>query len=140
MKAESDNQIRQMLKAAGLYRTRCRADVIKVLLGADRPVTQDEIARELGQGRCNKTSIYRTLASLVEAGLVHRAYMDERASHFELAHNCTQTQCHPHFTCTSCGQTQCLTEVSVPLAKTRRKGFVIERQQVRLEGLCPLCA
>ncbi|MHC4464097.1 MAG: hypothetical protein ACYS30_22105, partial [Planctomycetota bacterium] len=67
-------------------------------------------------------------------------FMAKRAQHFELAHKCSENQCHPHFTCTSCGSTHCLTEMSPPMAKSPHKGFVIHRQQVRLEGLCPACA
>ena len=84
--------------------------------------------------------MYRTLESLVEAGLVHRAFMQNRAWHFELADHCTEKQCHPHFTCTNCGVTSCLTEISLPMATIPHKGFIISRQQVRLEGLCPACA
>ena len=87
----------------------------------------------------NKVTIYRTLESLVKVGLVHRAFMQERAWHFELANHCSETQCHPHFTCSSCGTTHCLTGFSVPMARSPYKGFVIHHQQVRLEGLCPAC-
>ncbi len=71
---------------------------------------------------------------------VHKVFVDKRARHYELAHHCTEHQCHPHFTCTSCGQTHCLTEISVPMAKSPPKGFIIHRQQIRLEGLCPACS
>ena len=129
-----------MLQTAGLYRTRCRTGIVRVLLDAQSPLSQDEIADRLGEGRFNKVSIYRTLASLAEAGLVHRAFVDERAGHFELSDRCGERQCHPHFTCVSCGDTHCLTEASIPLARNIGKGFVIQRQQVRLEGLCPGCS
>jgi Fe2+ or Zn2+ uptake regulation protein len=66
--------------------------------------------------------------------------MQNRAWHFELADHCSEKQCHPHFTCTNCGVTHCLTDISMPIARIAGKGFVISRQQVRLEGLCPACA
>ena len=131
---------RVMLKAAKLYCTHGRIDVLIVLMKAGRPLSQDEIAGFSGGKRFDKVTIYRTLESLLGVGLVHKAFIDNRARHFELAHNCTEHQCHPHFTCTSCGNTTCLTEISMPMAKSPYKGFVINRQQVRLEGLCPTCA
>ena len=76
---------------------------------------------------------------LLKADLVHRAYVDERAAYYELSHDCSKEQCHPHFTCTNCGQTHCLTELEIPMAESPHQGFQIQRQQVRLEGLCPLC-
>ena len=129
-----------MLRTANLYRTKCRLAILDVLTNSTTPLNQEQIASRLGHKRFNKVSIYRTLASLLKVGLVHRAFMEKRAWHFELADNCTETQCHPHFTCTSCGSTHCLTEMPVPMVRTPYKGFVVHHQQVRLEGLCPACA
>lgn len=139
-KPDLDTQARKMLKAAKLYRTGGRVAVLKVLIRANKPLNQSQIARQSGRERFDKVTIYRTLESLLEAGLVHKVFMDKRAWHFELAHNCTKSQCHPHFTCTSCGDTHCLTGVTLPMAKSPHGGFIIHRQQVRLEGLCPVCA
>jgi len=139
-KLDLDRQSREMLKAARLYRTPSRVAVLKVLLKTATPLTQDQIAVALGSKHLDKVTVYRTLSSLLEVGLVHRAYLDKRAWHFELASHCTNRQCHPHFTCTNCGGTYCLTDMSVPMPKSSHKGFIISRQQVRLEGLCPACA
>jgi Fur family ferric uptake transcriptional regulator len=130
----------EMLKAAKLYRTQGRIDILIVLMNAGKPLSQDQIAGLSGKRRFDKVTIYRTLERLLDAGLVHKAFMDKRAWHFELAHNCTKHQCHPHFTCTNCGKTRCLIDISIPLASGLEKGFVLYRQQVRLEGLCPSCS
>jgi len=140
MKYDTDLKIRTMLKAAKLYCTEGRVSILKVLMKADEPLRQEQIARRLGKKSFDKVTIYRTLESLLKVGLVHKAFMGKRAWHFELADNCTESQCHPHFTCTHCGSTHCLTEISLPMADSPHKGFIIHRQQVRLEGLCPACA
>ena len=129
-----------MLKAVKLYCTDGRVAILTVLMEAGKPLSQDQIARRSGKNHFDKVTIYRTLESLLGVGLVHKVLIDKRARHFELSRNCTESQCHPHFTCTSCGDTTCLTEISLPMAKSPHKGFVIQRQQVRLEGLCPTCA
>ena len=139
MKANLDLQSRTMLKAAKLYCTEVRISILKVLMKTDKPLSQEQIARRLGKKHFDKVTIYRTLESLLKVGLVHKAFMEKRACHFELAHNCTKSQCHPHFTCTNCGNTHCLTEILLPMAQSPHKGFIIHRQQVRLEGLCPAC-
>ncbi|MHC4167101.1 MAG: Fur family transcriptional regulator [Planctomycetota bacterium] len=139
-KSDLDTQARRMLKTAKLYCTESRLAILEVLAKAGKPLTQDQIARRSRPKNFDKVTIYRTLESLLQVGLVHKVFVDKRAWHFELAHNCTESQCHPHFTCTSCGDTHCLTEISLPMAKSPPKGFVISRQQVRLEGLCPKCA
>ena len=140
MKSNSDSQTRKTLKAAKLYRTECRTALLKVLLKADKPLNQEQIAQRLGKKRFDKVTIYRTLESFCEAGLVHRAFMQKRAWHFESAQDCSESQCHPHLTCTNCGDTHCLTEMTLPMAKSPHKGFIIRRQEIRLEGLCPTCA
>ncbi len=139
-KQNSDSNARKILKAVKLYRTGCRIAILKVLLKSDKPLNQEQIAQRLGKKRFDKVTIYRTLESLCKVGLVHKAFMQKRAWHFESAQDCTENQCHPHFTCTSCGNTHCLTEMKLPMAKSPHKGFIIRRQQVRLEGLCPACA
>jgi Fur family ferric uptake transcriptional regulator len=140
MSVSLDEECHGMLKQAQLYCTEARVAILKVLLEAVRPLRQDQIAERLPDKTRNKVTIYRTLESLAGAGLVHRAFMQERAWHFELAHHCTDRQCHPHFTCSNCGTTHCLKEFSLPMAPRSYKGFIIQHQQVRLEGLCPACA
>ena len=140
MKTGPDDKARRMLKAAQLYCTEARIAILNVLMQAPSPLRQNQVAARLETKTLNKVTIYRTLETLVEVGLVHRAFMHKRAWHFELAHQCSETQCHPHFTCLNCGQTHCLTGISVPMAESPYQGFVISRQQVRLEGLCPVCA
>jgi Fur family ferric uptake transcriptional regulator len=139
-KSHLEIKAREMLKAARLYRTRRRVDILIILMKAARPLNQDQIAGFSSEKRFDKVTIYRTLESLLSVGLVHKAFINKRAWHFELAHNCTEHQCHPHFTCTNCGNTHCLMGLSLPMLKSPHKGFVIQRQQVRLEGLCPACA
>ncbi len=139
MNTDLDLQSRTMLKAAKLYCTKSRVAILKVLMTTDKPMSHEQIARRLGKKSFDKVTIYRTLESLLKVGLLHKVFIDKRAWHFELARNCTESQCHPHFTCTNCGSTHCLTEISLPMAQSPSKGFVINRQQVRLEGLCPAC-
>jgi len=133
-------QAQRMLRAAKLYCTKCRVAILGVLLGANRPLRQDEIAVRLGRKRPNKVTIYRTLESFCAVGMVHKAFVQDRTVHFELANRCRAIRCHPHFTCKNCGITRCLVGLKVPMVKGLKKGFVIHRQQVRLEGLCPACA
>ncbi|MHC4256346.1 MAG: Fur family transcriptional regulator [Planctomycetota bacterium] len=111
-----EKKVRQLLKAVKLRRTRQRTAVLTTL------------------------TIYRVLEKLLDAGLVHRAFLRKRTWHYELSHNCSEKQCHPHFTCTDCGDTHCLTDVNLPMATSPNNGFVFQRQQVRLEGLCPRCS
>ena len=139
MKSDAKRKIENLLSSVNLRRTSSRVAILGVLLSARKPQTADQIAANLAPAGPNKVTIYRTLESFLAAGLVHRVFLQERTWHFELALNCTESQCHPHFTCTNCGDMQCLTEMSLPMAEGPHKGFVIGRQRVQLEGLCPKC-
>ena len=132
------NKAIQLLESVNLRQTSPRLAILNVLLNAKAPLTREQIAEQIGTNAPNKTTIYRTLTHLVEKNLVHQAYLEERTWHFELAHNCGTHQCHPHFTCNECLQTQCLTNAAAPLVELP-KGFKMQRQQIHIEGICPNC-
>ncbi len=134
----TDPQIKSLLHDHGLYATRWQTAVVQILSKAQRPLSSEQIFAKL-DGRCDKVTIYRTLERLHEADIVHKAYLQKRTRYFELAHRCSEHQCHPHFTCVGCGVTTCMTDIEVPLVKGLAKGYRLSRQQVRLEGLCPQC-
>ena len=127
-----------MLRQCGLRLTAPRTAVLAALLEAGQPLTQEDIAARIGTDAPNKTTIYRTLMSLMEQNLIHKAYIKDRIWHFEPAHHCGENQCHPHFTCVKCNRTQCLTGIHPPLIDLP-DGYRILRQQIRLEGLCDAC-
>ena len=128
----------ELLTSANLRQTQPRVAILEVLLKTDAPVTQEQIAEQIGNAAPNKTTIYRTLMNFVEKDIVHEAYLEERTQYYELAHHCGKHQCHPHFTCSSCQKTQCLTQVTMPLVQLP-KGYAMQRQQVRVEGICSNC-
>ena len=128
---------KEMLAEAGLHCTEPRLAVLSVLLAAERPLSKKQISERLDE-RINKVTIYRILAAFCEAQIVHKAFMEGRSAYYEPGHNCGSVQCHPHFTCTSCGDIHCFLGKTLPLVQAEA-GFVIQRQQVRLEGLCPDC-
>lgn len=134
-----EGKMSKMLKSAGLRQTDARVGVLSVLSESGEALSQDQIASKLAEIAPNKTTIYRVLESLVRKGVVHKAFTRDRSVYFELAGNCSDRQCHPHFTCTNCEQTTCLTDVDIPLASIGRKGYEIHHQKVEIQGLCPSC-
>jgi len=128
-----------LLKTHGLRRTRARLRILEVLKAARKPLSQAGILAHLGTPRPDRVSVYRALDAFVEAGFLHRAYVDDRTSMFELADRCGPTMCHPHFYCRKCREIFCLPDSKVPRISRLPKGFIVERQKVSLEGLCPKC-
>jgi len=132
-------EVGDMLRAHGLRRTAGRMKVLSVLMGSRRPLSHAMVHERVGAAAMDRVSVYRALEAFVEAGFVHRAFIDDRTSVFELSDRCTDRQCHPHFLCRECGKVTCMTEVNMPLAKGLPEGYRIERQKVFIEGTCAAC-
>lgn len=131
---------REMLRAEKLNCTKAQIAVLRKLLKADKPLSRGKLVAQLGKYCPDKVTVYRILEKFCKVGFVHKAYLQKRAWSYELAHHCSRKQCHPHFVCGDCGETYCLIGYSVPILKGLKKGFVVQRQQVRIEGLCPVCS
>ena len=131
--------IGQLLRQKQLRVTAPRIAILRTLLEAGCPLAEADIAKRLGAAAPDKTTIYRTLMSLVQADIVHKAFVEHRQWHFEPAHRCARHQCHPHFTCIRCKRTECLHGVSTPLLNLP-DGFTMHRQQIRIEGICSACS
>lgn len=131
--------VKHVLNDAGLRCTPGRREIFRLLQNAERPISEKDIQQQL-ERLLDRTTIYRTLESFLDAGLVHRAFVKDRAWHYELAHHCRRDQCHPHFTCTDCGRTDCLKDTFIPPVDEVPHGYTVKRQQLRLEGLCPRCS
>lgn len=138
MNTATDQDPAALLRQKRLRVTAPRIAVMAALLNAGGPLTQQQIADRLGQDAPDKTTIYRTLMSLVKTDLVHKAFVQKKQWHFEPARHCTPHQCHPHFTCVRCRRTECLIGVKAPLVELP-EGMTIHRQQIRIEGLCADC-
>jgi Fe2+ or Zn2+ uptake regulation protein len=134
---KNDSDIKGAIRFSGLRVTKIRARVLGFLRRIHKPISHAEIMLALKSA--DKVTVYRTLAALADAGLVHRTFTGERTALYESADRCEKHSCHPHFTCRECGMTKCLTSAHVPLVKTAGKGFKLERQRVHIEGVCPSC-
>jgi Fur family transcriptional regulator, ferric uptake regulator len=139
-KEDVTSRAKGILRANNLSCTTAQVSVLEILFAAERPISRENLLEKLGDKCPDKVTAYRILEKFCQIGLVHRAYLQEKARHYELAHHCGEKQCHPHFICNGCGQTFCLTDSLLPLVRGLKKGFVVQRQQVRVEGLCPLCS
>jgi len=133
-------EARKILKAGNLNHTKAQVLIMQELLKAKSPLSRDELSRNLGRNSPDKATIYRITERLCAKDMVHKVYIRGRAWKYELSQNCMEKQCHPHFTCTNCGETFCLTGLFLPLIKGLKKGFVVHKQLVRIEGLCSSCS
>jgi Fur family ferric uptake transcriptional regulator len=139
MPARPEHDAVTILQSARLRQTARRLAVLESMLASDGPLTQEQITARIGPSGPNRVTVYRILESFVAAGIVRPAFLRDRSQHYELAQCCPRHRVHPHFTCTQCGKTCCLPEVDLPMPSGPVNGFLVSRQRVEWEGVCPSC-
>lgn len=133
---------KQVLRERGLSVTRLRLAIMEALHQSGSVATAAGLLKELRrEHQVHKTTVYRNLSALEEAGLLRRVPSEERASRYELT--CPHSMpVHPHFTCRSCGRMICLQPVDLSGVWERltgEHGVEVEQAEVSLTGLCAAC-
>jgi Fe2+ or Zn2+ uptake regulation protein len=130
-----------LLRRAGLRSTPQRQTVLDLLDdGEHRHLTADDIWRAAASRHpsFNRSTAYRVLEQLCEAGIVQQTRFGDSA-HFELA---GAPERHYHLVCRGCGGIQNLpsdglAEITGKLA--RQRGFAIRSVDLTIEGQCRRC-
>ncbi len=130
-----------LLKSHRLRRTDTRLDVLDLFLKKDTALAQRDIEETLGA--IDRITLYRTLRTFEEKGLIHRAIDGSEKLRFALcSHECNPDEGHfdehAHFHCLVCESTFCLDQVSTPSVKVP-KGYRIESSHLVLKGTCEKC-
>lgn len=129
------------LRSSGQRATTARRAVLEQLLEAgDTHLTADELAQRVGEQHpaIHLSTIYRTLESLDEAGLISPARFADHSATYHLTDDV-----HHHAVCTQCGRTFSLAPaVFQPVAEQllAEFGFVAVPQHLTIHGQCGDCA
>jgi Fur family ferric uptake transcriptional regulator len=129
-----------LIQAHSLRITSCRLAVLRLFLSCGVALSQPELEKELGSD-FDRVTLYRTLSSFVDAGLLHKVPGDEGLLRYGLCHGCgakVHHDEHIHFKCTQCGNTSCISSVKVP-GIIAPKGFVFQEMSFLVQGICPAC-
>ena len=129
--------IRELLRAKGLRATPARIAVIDFLDGSGHPNTHLEVTEELVKSGFEKSTIFRALGDLAEAGLLRKMELGDHVWRFErVGGHGSDTSAHPHLLCVDCGSIQCLDDNQVELKASQSVGRI---EDVLLKGRCPEC-
>jgi Fur family ferric uptake transcriptional regulator/Fur family zinc uptake transcriptional regulator len=129
-----------LLRSAGLRRTPARLAVLARIEALARPISHADLQALPDLAELDDITLYRTLAALVEARLVHRVHGIDGTWRY-CAQPRGQEGCpgnHAHFLCTSCGSMTCLVaqpmpRVDVPL------GAEVQGRHFLVHGRCAAC-
>ncbi|HEY1068802.1 MAG TPA: Fur family transcriptional regulator [Pirellulales bacterium] len=135
------DQIREMLRNVGLRSTAPRVVVLQYLHGATSPVTHADVSDALTPRGFDRTTVYRNLMALTEAGLISRTDLGDHVWRFELNRgHAAHTHDHPHFVCEDCGEVQCLHDTKVTIVNTNGDAAALpEISEITLKGRCTNC-
>lgn len=156
--AHSDHPVHEtslaqaQLHAAGLRVTAVRIAVLAALLSARNALTHLELLSRLPG--TDRVTLYRTLESLIEAGLAHKIPGSDRAVLFGAGTTSNTPHAtahqHGHFQCTGCGKVFCLghsdekSALLLQLQKTLKQslepGFRSHDIELTIKGWCAECA
>ena len=128
---------RELLRSKELRATPARIAVITFLYDSDHPVTHQEVTEELVKSGYDKSTIFRALGDMSEAGLVRKMELGDHVWRFErIGAEGQGTSVHPHLLCVDCGNIQCLDDNQVELKASRSIGPI---EDVLLKGRCRDC-
>jgi Fur family transcriptional regulator, ferric uptake regulator len=136
-----NTQIKQILKDHSLRHTQGRADIISVFLNKNVAISHSDIEAEM-DSQYDRVTIYRTLKSFLEKGLIHKVLDDTGTMHYALCDDaCSEVEHqhdHIHFKCNNCGETTCLENVHIPKVSLPN-GFSYEESNYLITGTCDKC-
>lgn len=137
--AGSIEQIRTLIREAGLRATPGRIGVLSVLVAAKGPLTHAEVYERVGDQGADSSTIFRALNDMAAAGLLRRMELGDHSWRYELLvkHNPSHGP-HAHFLCLTCGEIYCLDSVNVESQLAREKS-VSSVSEVLLKGHCASC-
>ena len=133
--------IERIIRNANIRSNMVRTYVLRCLFSYGRPLSHGEILEDGDMEDFDRVTVYRTLAKLQEAKLVHiiegtdgiRRY----CAHYPGKHNCPGD--HPHFICQECGTMICLTGQKMPRVEVP-DDVIVKGKQFLVYGICKDCA
>lgn len=131
---------RESLRAAGLRSTTSRVAVLQHVATASKPLSHADVSDVLVPEGYDKSTLYRCLVELADAGLLARLDAGDHAWRFELKGDEDEHGPeHPHFVCVDCGKVTCLQDVEVKITPPRKAAAMGNVTEVVLKGHCREC-
>ncbi len=133
--------IEDLLKLHTLKKTSVRIEILKIFMSCDYALSAKEIISHM-KIVPDRVTIYRTLNSFEEHGILHKATEDSNGIRYALcSHECpekTHTDEHVHLICQKCSHTYCLEDIKIPKIDVLEK-FLAQKINYTINGICNTC-
>lgn len=130
-----------ILKKHRLSVTEARMAVLNAFTDNEEALSHSEI-ENYTSGFFDRVTLYRTLQTFVEKGLIHQIPTTDNSVRYALCkENCEEGHHHDehvHFVCNSCERTICLDHVIIPKVRLP-KGFQTSQVDMIVKGTCDEC-
>ena len=134
-------EIENTLENKSVRSTAMRILIYKYMAEKEIAVALTDI--ENAFAKADRTTLYRTLKTFEEKGIVHQIDEGTNISKYALCEpgcNCEIEQdLHLHFHCNNCDETVCLTEHKIPQVNLP-DGYVAEDANLVIKGICEKCS
>ncbi|WP_149274213.1 Fur family transcriptional regulator [Pareuzebyella sediminis] len=134
-------EIEKLLEEKKVRPTAMRLLIYKYMAEKEIAVALTDI--ENAFAKADRTTLYRTLKTFEEKGVVHHIDDGTGIQKYALCEpgcNCELEQdLHLHFHCSNCNETVCLTAHKIPHISLP-DGFVAEDANLVLKGICEKCS
>lgn len=130
-----------VLRRKHLNITDSRKKILSLFLINRDALAHADIEKKAGE-KFDRVTVYRTLQTFVEKGIVHTIPTADNAILYALCKDCDEEHHHDdhvHFVCSNCNATICLDDVVSPEIKLPQ-GYVAENVQVVINGICKDCS
>ena len=141
-----EEQFRSHLRQRGFRVTAERLAIFREIFSRHRHFTSDDLFTDLyhkrgggkGGAKVSKSSVFRTLSMLVEAGFLKKIIYGGKLTHYDF----DQGRHHDHLECVRCGKVVEFYDPTLERHKMRvcrDYGFVHLDHQLRVTGYCSRC-
>ena len=127
-----------ILKRNQLSVTTSRKKILELFLRSKVALAHADIEKKTSEA-FDRVTVYRTLQSFVEKGLIHAIPTADNSIRYALCRDECEAghhhDDHVHFICEECNKTICLDEVTVPVVRLP-KGFAPQHAEMVVTGVC----
>jgi Fur family ferric uptake transcriptional regulator len=137
------DKYREFLASKGLRMTRERAIVVEEIFSSHEHFDAEQLIERLAQSRdrrVSRSTTYRALKNLEEAGLIRKVARQDKREIYEHDYGYPQ---HDHLICRRCGtliefHNEAINDVLEQISL--RHGFRMEGHRLEVSGLCNRCS
>lgn len=138
--SSSSAQAVSLLKKHGMSVTQSRVGILEAFLQVGSALEHADLEKRMGTA--DRVTIYRTLQSFVDKGLLHVVPTTDNSIRYALCKaNCAEGHHHDnhvHFACNTCNVTYCLDDVVQPIISLP-PGFKAAQTDLVVKGICNMC-